>query len=79
MNTIFDFHSAIKCTYDHPLKEKIKEDIEVEELKPCHGDSIRVSVMPADELNVGIEVNVLCACGNTIKSWRGSDDASTMR
>ncbi len=80
MNTIFDFHPAIKAERRSSLEEKIKEDIEFEEVKPCHGDSLRVSVMPADHpLNLGIKVNTQCTCGKIIKSFIGSDDGSTMR
>jgi hypothetical protein len=67
MNTIFDFDQTIEADLRTSIEEKINQDIELEELKPCHGDLIRVLVRRADHpLNVGIEVNVLCACGNIL-------------
>ena len=80
MNTIFDFDQTIEADLRTSIEEKINQDIELEELKPCHGDLIRVLVRRADHpLNVGIQVKALCGCGETLNSWSGSDDASTMR
>jgi hypothetical protein len=78
MKMIFEFDPRVKAELQASLEEKIKEDIEGEEVNPCC-DSMRVSVMPSDDrLRVGIKVTTRCACGKTRMYGRGADDASKM-
>ena len=80
MNIIFDFHPAIKTNLQTITKEKVEEDLDTNEISPCHAGSLRVFVMPADHpLNVGIKGDVQCTCGKTARSFSGSDDGSSLR
>jgi hypothetical protein len=79
VKTIFDFDPAIKQALQSSLEEKLKEVIDDEELRPCHGDFVQVSVvMDGHPLNVGINGDMRCSCGRILSSFHGSDDGSSL-
>ena len=58
------------------LKNKIKELIQMDNIKPCHSNQLFTEIEIYGALDNNLNCNIKCSCDNIITSFTGNTDMS---